>query len=140
MATLKPRLDNQEQQLDEMTALKSRLDVQKQQVNSAKTKIMDCNAKITNIIETSLTFFANKLDQSILDQKTLEEKIKELDEQVNKNTVTPDSISKEVKEQTTIPDSITKDIEEKTATPQSTSKKPKKHRKKRSIEISLGDE
>ena len=80
IAVLKTRLDDQDKQLGEMATLKTGLDDQQQKIDSQ-------TAKITNIIETSLTFFANKLDQNILDQRTLEDKIAKA---LEKKTTTPE--------------------------------------------------
>ena len=123
-------------QLEETASLKTRLDDQQQQLDTVllrfdtqTAEIMNCDTKITNIIETSLTFFANKLDKNILDQRTLEDK---MNKALEEKTTTPE------------PTPATKDVEEKTTTPEPTpaslSKKPKKRRKKRSIEISLDNE
>ena len=132
MAVLKTRLDNQEQQLGEMAVLKTRLDNHQQQLDTVSlgsnvqtTEIINCKTKITNIIETTLTFLANKLDKNILHLITLEDKM-----------------NKALEEKTTAPEPTpaTKDEEEKTIAQEPTTTSLSKKPKKRSIKISLDDE
>ena len=159
MSILKARVDHQEQQLGEMATLKARVDHQEQQLNTAMIELINCDKKITNIIETSLTFFASKLDQNILDQRTIETKMEKLNniithistpapKDVEEKAVSPEPTPapKDVEEQAVSPEPTpaSKDVEEQAVSPEPTPaplvKKQKKRRKKRSIEISLDDE